>query len=544
MKAQQAGVTVGEGREIRADEIELGAKLGEGQFARVYKATCRGQQVAVKVLSVDKCDASFIEDFRHEIEVMSRVSHPNICLYMGACTGVPGKMMIVTQLYTTSLEHVLFSNAPLSLSARVHMAQEIALGMNWLHNMTPRLVHSDLKSSNILLDENGRCVVCDFGQTQMLHGLQRELQGWGGTPIYMAPEKLKGLPHNEKVDVYAFGLILWELVHRQRAFENYARANSLPAFVGAVCDKNERPPIARDCLPSLAALIESCWHANPEARPSFQIILERLGPILAECMIPDPVGRRFWTENWGGELQVPWKTFKPIFAAFVGRRETLFWLKPLLVVQQEKRGPLVGAAAATATASVGLVVSMELFGNMLAYFGPLADIRDRTSGGLINVVDKVQVTLSSDWFHGEIDSNEAAKKLRNDGRLGAFLFRFSGRDPGTFTLSRIIGTKDNKEINHQRIRNVAPHGLQYGNTSYVSLVELVAKLSKQLGLKHPIGGSKYAKLVERWAEKTKKRPATSGFHESASEGQYGNYSDSTAETYATHSASFPRRFAV
>jgi len=51
MKAQQAGVTVGEGREIRADEIELGAKLGEGQFARVYKATCRGQQVAVKGIS-------------------------------------------------------------------------------------------------------------------------------------------------------------------------------------------------------------------------------------------------------------------------------------------------------------------------------------------------------------------------------------------------------------------------------------------------------------------------------------------------------------
>jgi serine/threonine protein kinase len=463
------------------------------------------------VLSVDKCDESLVEDFRREIEAMSKVNHPNVCLYMGACTAVPGKMMIVTALYQSSLDKVLFSGAVLSLPLRVRMAKEIALGMNWLHSMTPRMIHSDLKTSNILLDENGRCVVSDFGQTQVMHRDAKDLVSWGGTPLYMAPEKLQGLAHNEKVDVYSFGLVLWELVHRQRAFDQYAKANNLAAFVGAVCERKERPAI-RDCPPSVAALIEACWHTQQELRPTFQRVVEALDDILVEVSIPDPVGRRLWTDNWKTEPSVAWKSFKPLFSVLVGR-QSMFWVKPLLVTQEKRSSMLEGGGSAP------LVVTMEQFGNVLAYFGPLTDFTQRSAAvsTQINIVDKIQATLSSEWFHGELDSSEAAKLLRADGRLGAFMLRFSGREPGTFTLSRTVGTKDNKEINHQRIPNATPGGLTYSGQTFVSLPDLVNKLGKHLGLKHALPGSRYAKLVERWADKTKKK---SGFKPDGGEGIY------------------------
>lgn len=147
-----------EGRVIFPQEIELRKKIGEGQFGtwapidfcfinftgKVFQAECRRKAVAVKVLNVNKLDEETIADVRNEIEVMScalyvcspclflrKVSHPNVCLYMGVCTGVPGKVMIITELYKESLDKVLFSAQHLSLPLRMRMALDIAMGMNW-----------------------------------------------------------------------------------------------------------------------------------------------------------------------------------------------------------------------------------------------------------------------------------------------------------------------------------------------------------------------------------------------------------------------------
>lgn len=110
----------------------------------VYSAECRRKFVAVKVLSFECCHEDSLLDIKKEVEVMSyvlnthnplkcfrKVSHPNLCLYMGICTGVPNTVMIITELYKEGLDKILFSDRHLSLPVRMRMALDVAMGMNW-----------------------------------------------------------------------------------------------------------------------------------------------------------------------------------------------------------------------------------------------------------------------------------------------------------------------------------------------------------------------------------------------------------------------------
>lgn len=103
-----------------------------------------------------------LEDFRHEVSVMSQIFHPNVVLFMGAATG-SSNIRIVTELMSTDLETFLRkhgTNTP--LSTRIRMAKDAALGMNWLHGIN-HIIHRDLKPANLLVDENNRVKVTDFG---------------------------------------------------------------------------------------------------------------------------------------------------------------------------------------------------------------------------------------------------------------------------------------------------------------------------------------------------------------------------------------------
>jgi hypothetical protein len=341
---------LGEGCNIKSSEIQLGDIIGEGNFGRVYRAVCRGKAVAVKIISVDKCGADFVADFSREVEVMSKVNHPNICLYMGGCTSIPGRMMLVTPLYKVSLDRLLYSHtAIMSLPLRMRIARDVALGMTWLHNTTPMMVHSDLKTPNILLDDNYNAVVCDFGQTEILRTASHELTTWGGSILYMAPEKLLGAGCNEKVDVYAYGLVLWELIARRQVYAHYVHCDSIATFVGAIVERHERPAALsqEDCPSSLMSLMEACWQAAPASRPSFQRIVEILDHIVHEVTLPDKLGRKFWLDNFERQTQVPWKLFKERFARFTNHPpSSLFWLKPLLAKRAEKMATTVSATLA------------------------------------------------------------------------------------------------------------------------------------------------------------------------------------------------------
>jgi hypothetical protein len=137
--------------EIHPDEIVLGAKLGDGCFGAVFRGVCRANDVAVKIPLVQLLDEAQLLLLRTEVEIMSANPHPNIVLFMGACT-IPGQFKIVTELMHGDLDTLLKrSSLRFSLFDKMRMAKDAALGVNWLHCSNPPIIHRDLKAANLLV---------------------------------------------------------------------------------------------------------------------------------------------------------------------------------------------------------------------------------------------------------------------------------------------------------------------------------------------------------------------------------------------------------
>ena len=172
--------------------------------------------------------------------------------------------------------------------------------MNWLHSSNPIFIHRDLKLSNLLVDNNYKVLVCDFGLAQMK---PKEVTNLGydphGSPLYMAPEVFVG-DYNEKCDIYSFAIVLWEVLTQTQAFSDID--DDLAAFIHAVCDNGFRPDIPTDCPSRIRQLIENCWRKEPSLRPSFSEIITRLDHILVEVSIADDTGSRLGDTNFLGKV--------------------------------------------------------------------------------------------------------------------------------------------------------------------------------------------------------------------------------------------------
>ena len=202
----------------------------------------------------------------------------------------------------TDLETLIIDEGKkLSLHQRMKMAKDAALGMNWLHSSNPIFIHRDLKLSNLLVDNNYKVCVCDFGLTQMkprdVNNLEYDPHG---SPLYMAPEVFVG-DYNEKCDIYSFGIVLWEILTQTQAFEQIS--DNLPAFISAVCDKGFRPDIPKDCPVRLRKLIEDCWQKDASKRPPFSDIIVTLDNICIDAAIHDLAARKFWRETYLGKVK-------------------------------------------------------------------------------------------------------------------------------------------------------------------------------------------------------------------------------------------------
>eukprot|EP01116_Phalansterium_solitarium_P009130 TRINITY_DN2315_c1_g1_i2.p1 TRINITY_DN2315_c1_g1~~TRINITY_DN2315_c1_g1_i2.p1 ORF type:complete len:354 (-),score=61.91 TRINITY_DN2315_c1_g1_i2:93-1154(-) len=287
--------------ELSAGEITLVGRLGEGSFGEVWKGKCRGLNVAVK-RPRSAFSPTALANFKKEVELWSKVSHPNVNMFLGACTE-PGNFMIVSELLNGDLDTLYLKDAKnkWSLYQRMHFAKDAALGVLWLHSLSPQIIHRDLKLSNLLIDDNLSCKICDFGLSQFKSGESlQDRQRAKGTPLWMAPEVMMFQPFSEKADVYAFGLILWSLLTR---LEPYLAYSDFPTFKHDVCEKGVRPVIPADCPPSLAALIQHCWDGIPQARPPMNAVASELDNVLIDCAVSDNVGRHFWKTYLIGKVR-------------------------------------------------------------------------------------------------------------------------------------------------------------------------------------------------------------------------------------------------
>lgn len=272
----------------------IGSKVGEGAHGKVYEGRYGDRIVAIKVLnrgSTSDERAVLESRFIREVNMMSRVKHENLVKFIGACKDP--LMVIVTELLPgLSLRKYLNSLRPkqLELNVVLSYALDIARAMDCLH--ANGIIHRDLKPDNLLLTANHKSVkLADFGLARE-ETLTEMMTAETGTYRWMAPELYSTVTlrqgekkhYNNRVDVYSFGIVLWELLTNRMPFEGMS--NLQAAYAAAF--KQERPTIPDDIAPDLAFIIQSCWVEDPNSRPSFSQIIRMLNQYLFTLQPPEP----------------------------------------------------------------------------------------------------------------------------------------------------------------------------------------------------------------------------------------------------------------
>ena len=260
---------------INDDEIQINqnGKLGSGGFGTVMKGIYlkTSELVAVKQIRIDRLSPSSVFSFFVEITTMNMIKHPNVLQLVGARTEIPFR--IITRFCEGKslferLHHYKKNNLPeLNHSQLTKIAYQIALGMEYLHKQ--QIVHRDLKTLNILLDEYNNAYVADFGLSGSIKD-KRKLSGGAGTTNYAAPEILARVHYDSQVDVYSYSILLWEMYHKTVPFSDLQPVDIYEHVV-----RNDwRLPINQECPKGLKKLITQAWSKNPKDRPTFSQIVE------------------------------------------------------------------------------------------------------------------------------------------------------------------------------------------------------------------------------------------------------------------------------
>ncbi|KAJ8556133.1 hypothetical protein K7X08_022891 [Anisodus acutangulus] len=254
---------------IDFSELTVGTRVGIGFFGEVFRGKWNGTEVAIKVFLEQDLTAENMEDFCNEISILSRLRHPNVILFLGACANPPHLSMVTEYMEMGSLYyliHVSGQKNRLSWQKRLNMLRGICRGLMCLHRM--KIVHRDLKSANCLVNKRWTVKICDFGLSRIMTDASMRDSTSAGTPEWMAPELIRNEPFTEKCDIFSFGVIMWELCTLNRPWEGIPPGR----VVYAVANEGSRLEIPEG---PLGRLIADCW-AEPNERPSCEEILTRL----------------------------------------------------------------------------------------------------------------------------------------------------------------------------------------------------------------------------------------------------------------------------
>ncbi|VAI45800.1 unnamed protein product [Triticum turgidum subsp. durum] len=280
---------------IGFSEIAVGTRVGIGFFGEVFRGIWNGTDVAIKVFLEQDLTMENMEDFCNEISILrfsysfaaisvilavlfsyyflflifSRLRHPNVILFLGACMKPPHLSLVTEYMEMGSLYYLIHTSgqkSKISWRRRLKMLRDICRGLMCMHRL--KIVHRDLKSANCLVNKHWTVKLCDFGLSRLLSNSAMSDNSSAGTPEWMAPELIRNEPFTEKCDIFSLGVIMWELCTLSRPW-----AGKPPVqVVYSVANEGARLEIPDG---PLGSLIADCW-TEPEKRPSCQEILTRL----------------------------------------------------------------------------------------------------------------------------------------------------------------------------------------------------------------------------------------------------------------------------
>jgi len=234
-------------------------------MGEVYRADdlTLGQAVALKFLPDDaSSDEGLVERFRNEVRIARRVSHPNVCRVYDVGDVDGHTFFTMEYVDGEDLASLLRRIGRLPQDKALDIARHLCAGLAAAH--AKGVLHRDLKPANIMLDGRGQVVITDFG----LAGVADDIRGAevrSGTPAYMAPEQLAGKEVSTRSDIYALGLVLYEVFTGKRAFAEPAAPR-----IGGRSDRTPSRPssVVKDLDPIVEKVILRCLETDPSARPA------------------------------------------------------------------------------------------------------------------------------------------------------------------------------------------------------------------------------------------------------------------------------------
>lgn len=286
--------------------------IGQGGMGEVYRATdlMLGQSVALKfLLETAVGNASLLERFHGEVRVARQISHPNVCRVYDI--GEMGGLPFISMEYVDGedLSILLQRIGRLPTDKALEVAREVCIGLAAAHRKG--VIHRDLKPQNIMMNRRGEIIIMDFG----LAAISKQLSGaevLNGTPVYMSPEQLKGTEVTAKSDIYALGLVLYELFTGRKPFT----AGTVTDWIAQQedCQYPSIASIASGTDPEVDRTIRLCLDPDPAKRPETPLEVMRAFPgcdplsaavAAGKTLSPDAVARFGQTGGLALKYSIP-----------------------------------------------------------------------------------------------------------------------------------------------------------------------------------------------------------------------------------------------
>ncbi|XP_076124257.1 LOW QUALITY PROTEIN: mitogen-activated protein kinase kinase kinase 12 [Alosa pseudoharengus] len=254
--------------EVPFEEISDLQWVGSGAQGAVFLGKFHGEEVAVKK----------VRDIKEtDIKHLRKLKHPNIITFKGICTQAPCYCIIMEYCAQGQLYEVLRAGRKITPSLLVDWAMGIAGGMNYLH--LHKIIHRDLKSPNMLITYDDLVKISDFGTSKELSDKSTKMS-FAGTVAWMAPEVIRNEPVSEKVDIWSFGVVLWEMLTGEVPYKDVDSS----AIIWGVGNNSLQLPVPESCPDGFKILLKQCWNCKPRNRPSFRQILLHLDIASADVL--------------------------------------------------------------------------------------------------------------------------------------------------------------------------------------------------------------------------------------------------------------------